>query len=92
MADIKLYSIKTSVSEIQASSVQLERELQVLIEKNMETFFGVTFLRSEYSITNGRIDSIGIDENNCPVIFEYKRSVNENAINQEPGYSNRSYS
>lgn len=48
----------------------------------MNTFFGVTFLKSEYRITNGRMDSIGIDENNCPVIFEYKRSVNENVINQ----------
>lgn len=28
------------------------------------------------------MDSIGIDENNCPVIVEYKRSVNENVINQ----------
>jgi len=42
----------------------------------------VSRLRSEYSITNGRIDSIGIDENNCPVIIEYKRSVSENVINQ----------
>ena len=48
----------------------------------MQTFFGITFLRSEYAITNGRIDSIGIDENNCPVIIEYKRSVSENVINQ----------
>lgn len=60
----------------------MERELQTLIEKNMETLFGVRFLKSEYSITNGRMDSIGIDENNCPVIFEYKRSSNENVINQ----------
>ena len=48
----------------------------------METFFGVRFLKSEYAITNGRMDSIGIDENNSPVIFEYKRSQNENVINQ----------
>lgn len=48
----------------------------------MQIFFGVTFLKSEYAITNGRMDSIGIDENNCPVIIEYKRSVNENVINQ----------
>lgn len=40
------------------------------------------FLKSEYAITNGRMDSIGIDENNSPVIFEYKRSQNENVINQ----------
>lgn len=48
----------------------------------METFFGVRFLKSEYMITSGRMDSIGIDENNSPVIFEYKRSSSENVINQ----------
>lgn len=48
----------------------------------METFFGIRFLKSEYVITNGRMDSIGIDENNSPVIFEYKRSQNKNVINQ----------
>lgn len=82
MADFKLFSIKNGVSELPSSQVALERELQTLLEKHMMTFFGVTFLRSEYKITNGRMDSIGIDENNCPVIFEYKRSVNENVINQ----------
>lgn len=82
MTDIKLFSLKDNVKELPSSSVNLERELQSTIEQNMETFFGVTFLRSEYLITNGRIDSLGIDENFCPVIFEYKRSVNENVINQ----------
>lgn len=82
MADFKLFSIKNGVSELPSVQVALEKELQILLEKNMTTFFGVTFLRSEYKITNGRMDSIGIDENNCPVIFEYKRSVNENVINQ----------
>ncbi|WP_296863642.1 hypothetical protein [Thermosyntropha sp.] len=49
----------------------------------MEKFFEVRFLCSEYITTyGGRIDSLGIDENNCPVIFEYKRAINENVINQ----------
>lgn len=82
MADIKLFNIKGQVEELQSKQVTLEKELQQLLEENMNTFFGVTFLKSEYRITNGRMDSIGIDENNCPVIFEYKRSVNENVINQ----------
>lgn len=82
MADFKLFTIKDNVAELPSSQIALEKELQILLEKNMTTFFGVTFLRSEYKITNGRMDSIGIDENNCPVIFEYKRSVNENVINQ----------
>lgn len=82
MADIKLYDIKGQVKELPSKQVAIEKDLQRLLEDNMFTFFGVTFLKSEYRITNGRMDSIGIDENNCPVIFEYKRSVNENVINQ----------
>ncbi len=82
MADIKLFSLKGQVKELNSNQVPLEKELQQLLEQNMSTFFGVTFPKSEYRITNGRMDSIGIDENNCPVIFEYKRSVNENVINQ----------
>ncbi len=82
MAEIKLFSLCDGVKECSSSEVLLEKELQTLIEQNMETFFGVRFLKSEYSITNGRMDSIGIDENNSPVIFEYKRSQNENVINQ----------
>lgn len=63
--------------------------MQTIIEQNMLSFFGVRFLRSEYTTTNGgRMDSLGIDENNCPVIFEYKRSQNENVINQGLYYLN----
>lgn len=83
MADIKLFKIDNEVEELPATLVSLERELQTLIEKNMIAFFAVTFLKSEYTTSNGgRIDSLGIDENNCPVIFEYKRASNENVINQ----------
>lgn len=82
MSDINLFEIKNGVKELNQSAVLLEKEIQNLIENNMEKFFGIRFLQSEYSITNGRMDSLGIDENNCPVIFEYKRSRDENVINQ----------
>lgn len=89
MADIKLFNIKGTVREYQSGTVTLEKELQTVIENNMNTFFGVTFLASEYRTTDGgRMDSIGIDENHCPVIFEYKRSVKENVINQGLFYLN----
>lgn len=58
MADIKLFSIKGAVTELPSKQVTLEKELQKLLEENMNTFFGVTFLKSEYRITNGRMDSI----------------------------------
>lgn len=89
MADIKLFNINGKVKEYQSGTVTLEKELQTVIENNMETFFGVTFLASEYRTTDGgRMDSIGIDENNCPVIFEYKRSMKDNVINQGLFYLN----
>ena len=82
MSEIKLFEVGTVVKERTSSTVVLEKQLQTTIEQNMETFFGVRFLKSEYMITSGRMDSIGIDENNSPVIFEYKRSTSENVINQ----------
>ncbi len=89
MADIKLFNISGKVKEYQSGTVTLEKELQTVIENNMDTFFGVTFLASEYRTTDGgRMDSLGIDENHCPIIFEYKRSMKENVINQGLFYLN----
>jgi predicted transport protein len=34
------------------------------------------------SVHGGRIDTLGLDEDGCPVIIEYKRAINENVINQ----------
>lgn len=86
MSDIKLFkTIGKVVEELAGSSVELERSLQTLIERNLETFLGVRFLASEYSTGKehgGRMDTLGIDENGCPVIIEYKRASNENVINQ----------
>lgn len=88
MAELKLFNIQNEVRELKSSSTTIEKELQNIIEKNMFEFFGVKFLQSEYRIDNGRMDSIGIDENNCPVIFEYKCHSNENVINQGLFYLN----
>ncbi len=86
MSDLKLFRINgKSATRINGSSMALERSLQVLIEENLETFLGVRFLASEFRTSQdhgGRMDTIGIDENGCPVIIEYKRSTNMNVINQ----------
>ncbi len=86
MSDLKLFRIDNgTATELQSASVALERSLQQVIERNMETPFGVRLLASEYSTGTkhgGRMDSLGIDENGSPVIFDYKRAVNENVINQ----------
>jgi predicted transport protein len=84
MADIKLFKLgPNSVDELDGRAVALEKSLQDIFERNLEPLLGVRFLASEYRTSNrGRMDTLGIDENNCPVIIEYKRSTNENVINQ----------
>lgn len=90
MSDIKLFDTSNNqVSELSGGAMALEKSLQTLFENNLEVLLGVRFLKSEF-VTNdgGRMDSIGIDENNSPVIIEYKRSSNENVINQGLFYLN----
>jgi predicted transport protein len=86
MGDIKLFRLEDArVVEVSSHSVAVEKSLQALIERNLETFISVRLLASEYSTGKthgGRIDTLGIDENSYPVIIEYKRSLNENVINQ----------
>lgn len=84
MSDLKLFSTKQkNIVELASFEAKLEKTLQKLFEDNLEELLGVRFIQSEYRTSNGgRIDTIGIDENNCPVIIEYKKSSNENIINQ----------
>lgn len=86
MSDIKLFKIQNSeVIELESKSVAVEKSLQVIIERHLDNFLGVKFLATEYSTGKahgGRIDTLGIDENGCPVIIEYKRAVNQNVISQ----------
>lgn len=86
MSDVKLFRVGgAKVQELPATASDLEKPLQTLIERNLEALLGVRFLASEHSTGrthSGRIDTLGLDENHCPVILEYKRSSGENVINQ----------
>jgi hypothetical protein len=92
MSDIKLFQYSADqVVELLGKPAGVERWLQSLIESNMKAFLGVHFLVSEYSTGakhGGRIDSLGLDENGCPVIIEYKRHSSETIINQGLHYLN----
>lgn len=84
--DIKLFDLTGgSAKEIPGQATAVEKSLQSLIEGNLEVMLGIRLLGTEYSTGakhRGRIDTLGIDENNCPVIIEYKRATNQNVINQ----------
>lgn len=86
MSDLKLYRVSDAPAvQLTSSASTLERHLQKHIEANMDAFFGVRLLASEFStgpVHGGRMDSIGLDEDGTPVILEYKRNVGETVINQ----------
>ncbi len=84
MSDIKLFQTQSAaLTQLEGSTVPLERALQTLFERNLETLLGVRFLASEFITSNGgRMDTLGVDENGTPVIIEYKRDRSENVINQ----------
>ena len=74
-----------SAKQLKKSNFRNEKELQTFVEQNMESLFGIRFVVSEYTISKrhgGRIDSLGLDENNSPVIIEYKWGEKNNIINQ----------
>jgi predicted transport protein len=86
MSDIKLFRVDNGKAfELAGSALSIEKTLQSLIERNLDAILGIRFVASEHSTGkahSGRIDTLGLDENGSPVILEYKRSSNENVINQ----------
>ena len=79
-----LYRITSDnkIENVKISQFNKEKDIQVFVEKNMEFLFGIKFLESEYSIPNGRIDSLGIDEMGVPLVIEYKKKKDLSAIIQ----------
>lgn len=72
-------------SQIKQITFPKERDLQKLFENNLEELMGVRFVASEFTTGDwqrGRIDTLGVDQDNYPTIIEYKRSNKENIINQ----------
>ena len=84
MGEIRLFHvIYDGVHELSETSFQKEKELQRLFEGRLRVLTGIDFLHTEYPAGHhGRIDTLGIDAQGCPVVIEYKRSQNETIINQ----------
>jgi len=85
-----LFTISNETLDLQkTTNFKLEKELQTLIEKNMETVFNCKFIATEFSTGDehaGRIDSLGLSEDNNPVILEYKKVESSELVNQSLYY------
>ncbi|QFY90449.1 hypothetical protein D5125_13685 [Magnetovirga frankeli] len=77
------------LSAVEQKNFVLEKDLQSLIEKNLETVFNCRFIASEFSTGAqhaGRIDSLALSEEDNPVIIEYKKIESSELINQSLFY------
>ena len=63
-----------------------EKDLQNFVQKNLEALLGIRYVASEYHVKGLRVDTVGIDANNCPVLIEYKLDKGDKAHGQIVGY------
>ena len=74
---------------VEQKNFSLEKDLQTLIEGNLETVFNCRLIATEFSTGAqhaGRIDSLALSEEDNPVIIEYKKVESSELINQSLFY------
>ena len=75
-----------SLTAIEQLSFKTEKEIQTIVEANLETIFGLKLISSEFPVGEFRLDSLAFDEDsNSFVIIEYKKGSSYSIVDQ--GYS-----
>ena len=84
---MRLFNINNDkLKRISFKDFKLEKDIQKLMEKNLDELFSLQFVRSEFTIKNFRVDTLGFDrENKSFVVIEYKKDRNYSVIDQ--GYT-----
>lgn len=83
-----LYRISHKQLElIKEQPFKYERDIQVIVESNLNTLFGLQFVRGEFQLGNLRIDTLAYDKDtNAFVIIEYKKGANFSVVDQGMSY------
>lgn len=77
----------TSAKKVQPRELSRESILQKIFEDNLEEILDITFMAHEFPTSfGGRMDTLGIDKTGAPCIIEYKKTHNDNVINQGLSY------
>ncbi|MFJ9738581.1 DUF5655 domain-containing protein [Streptomyces sp. NPDC101166] len=91
MAELMLFRREADGQDVElsGSTVALEVELQRRVEAGLEQMLGIRFVASEYPTGpwhRGRIDTLGLDENGCPVVIEFKKGADSGVLSQAISY------
>lgn len=84
---MKLFQINNdNLSPISSNPFKLEKDIQTLIETNVNELFELELVKSELSVQNFRLDTLCFDnDTNSFVIIEYKKGTSYSVIDQ--GYT-----
>lgn len=83
-----LFEIKNKkATKINQKEFKNELELHQLIDKNLGEIFGVRFIKDEHiTDKHGRIETLGLDESNRPIVIEYKKTKEKGQLVQANRY------
>mgnify|MGYP005973813129 FL=1 len=87
-----LFNSKLEIlNQIKETPFKLEREIQHLVEANLNTLLGLEFVKSEFTISGSvqqlRIDTLAFDrKNKAFVIIEYKQDKSFSVVDQGYAY------
>lgn len=82
MSEIKIFNVGETVEEIKPAGSLFSKSIQQIIENNSKKIFGVSLVASNYQIGSGRVATVGLDENRCPVIFVYSLDDDKNFLSK----------
>ena len=75
------------LEKISQKEFRNELELHQLIDSNLEEIFKIRYLADEHiTEKHGRIETLGIDESNRPVVIEYKKTKDKGQLVQANRY------
>ncbi|MEG0927172.1 DUF5655 domain-containing protein [Chryseobacterium sp.] len=82
-----ILKIGNELKIVKESPFRFEKEIQTLLERNLQTLLHLDFICSEFFLNNFRIDTLAFDrETNSFTIIEYKRDKNFSVIDQGYAY------
>ena len=85
----KINQSKNSLEKVAIMNFKIERDLQNLIENNLELVLGVQFIVSEFTVGRYRLDTVAYDaETKAFVIVEYNRTSKDSVVDQGTAYLN----
>lgn len=84
---MSIYSINKGLELVKEKTFKYEKELQKLVEANLDTLLNLKFIKSEFSLNNFRIDTLAFDtEAKSFLIIEFKRDRTFSVVDQGYAY------